>query len=176
MGGLKFPGAGTKRRKPPKPNLTEGFALPKPTRRGPRPAKRMEQRTALRRLTRINPKRSGHRGNPNPAPQAFPKPAGRAYDTPYLLEVKKLPCLLKGKPGHVCDGPSEADHGGERPYGRKCDDRKSLPFCPGGHRQRQRYQGYFKGWDKVRMRHWLEDRIAEVQAKLSWVPVATEAA
>lgn len=167
MGGLMFPDG--KKRKPAKPAQVDGPAFPKPA------PKRPPMKSGQRRRTHVKAKRDGHRGNPSPAPQAFPKPAGRAYDTPYLLEVKRLPCKLKGKEGHTCDSRSQADHAGPRPRGRKCDDRECIPMCHSAHVQRTECTGYFKGWDKVRMKNWCGDRIAEVQAKLARVPVAEAA-
>jgi hypothetical protein len=158
-------------RKPPRPaREVVPFAFPKPSPRLP-PKKSGQQRRKY-----LAAKREGRRGDPSPPALAYPKPPGRAYDTPYMLEVKKLPCLLKGKPDHVCDGRSEADHAGLRPRGRKSNDRETIPMCPRAHRERTGFRGYFKTFDKVRMRNWCGDRIAEVQAKLAWVPVATEAA
>lgn len=168
MGGLMFPDG--KKRKPAKPAQVDGPAFPKPA------PKRPPMKPGQRRRTYVKAKRDGHRGNPNPAPQAFAKPAGRAYDTPFMAEVRKLPCKLKGKEGHNCTGRSQADHAGRRPPGRKCDDRETIPMCPAAHDERTNSIGYFKGYDKTRMRNWCDDRIAEVQAKLSWVPVAEVAA
>src|SRR4051812_40559530 len=98
----------------------------------------LAQRTPLRRKTRLRQKR------------ATPRRSGRVRDRDYLLAVKTLPCMFATAAwGPPCKGPIEADHAGQRPFGRKCNDDEAVPLCQKHHRERTDYTGPFAGFDKV---------------------------
>ena len=72
--------------------------------------------------------------------------SGRVRDTAFLAWVHTQRCMaaeLLG-PGHVCEGPIEADHAGARPLGRKADDATSIPLCLRAHRERTDFAGAFR--------------------------------
>lgn len=107
----------------------------------------LKRKTPLRRKTWM--KRSSRRNSY----------ARRPRDVAFMLWVKTQRCLLAGQPGHVCEGVVEADHAGDigvRALGRKADDRTCLPLCQLAHAERQRWRGFFEGWDVPRMRSWTE--------------------
>jgi hypothetical protein len=86
----------------------------------------------------------------------------RPRDLAHLRKVKTFPCVVREllfvSPGHTpCSGPVQADHVGRRGIGQKCDDRKSMSICRGHHGERTNFTGTFKGWDRDRMRGFLEN-------------------
>lgn len=93
----------------------------------------------------------------------FPKPAGRRRDVDYMLLVKQLRCCAPGAPDE-CSGGIEADHAGERPFGRKADDDTCIPLCSRHHVQRTQLCGVFNWWTRDQMRRWLDQRIEETRA------------
>lgn len=101
---------------------------------------------------RINPRR------------ATPRRSGRVRDRAFEIWVHTRPCAAIGLPGHVCNGPVQADHQGRRAFGRKANDDTEVALCPLAHLQRDAFKGPFKTWDHDRMRAWLDDNIAATQA------------
>lgn len=116
----------------------------------------------LERKARLKPRRATQRRS------------GRVHDEAYLAAVRTLPC-------YVCSrrAPSEADHQGVHPYGRKADDDTAVPMCGGllgCHRRRT--DGYlpayrcspgvdYPDWeraDKARMRVWCDAAIKDTRA------------
>lgn len=97
--------------------------------------------------------------------RATPRRSERVRDVEYMLFVKTLPCCAIGISGHVCSGGIEADHAGLRPFGRKADDRTTIPLCSQGHLERGNFSGPFRSWDKARMRAWLDFWIAKTQLR-----------
>ncbi len=108
------------------------------------------KRSALKRSPfRRGPRRSTYRRRP------------RFID--YMLFVKTLPCAAAIVEGHVCEGPIEADHAGERGFGQKAHDSTVIPMCQLAHRQRTDFSGPFKTWNQARMREFLVGRIVQTQ-------------
>jgi hypothetical protein len=153
-GGLMFPGG--KRRKPPKPNPTEGLAFPKPTRRGPKAAKRMEQRTFLRRHTRIKAKRDKPRRGP-----------WRSKE--YRARVRELECCAPNAP-IGCRGRITCSHLDveltEKGAGMKTGDQNTAPHCWGHNCAWDQKTGPFRGWTKVERARYAEEAIHETQVTL----------
>lgn len=83
----------------------------------------------------------------------------RAWD--YMAWVKSTPCLLCST--GACEGPTEADHAGDRALGRRSLDRDCVPLCTKHHRERTDLRGYFAGFDAARMREWRHAAVARVQ-------------
>lgn len=81
----------------------------------------------------------------------------------YMLWVKTLPCAAQLVAGHVCQGPIEADHAGERGFGQKAHDNTCIPMCTLGHRERTDFSGPFRSWNKAAMREFLVGRIIHTQ-------------
>ncbi len=82
--------------------------------------------------------------------------------------VRAQPCLLRGDVQHRCEGAVEADHAGDigvRALGRKAPDRTCIPLCQLAHAERQRWRGYFDGWDVPKMRAWTEENSAALVAR-----------
>lgn len=79
------------------------------------------KRSALKRKSRLNPRRSS------------PRKSGRVLWSEYLEVVRTLSCYVCGKPG-----PSDPDHMGPHPYGRKADDDTAVPLDRWCHEKRQR--------------------------------------
>lgn len=127
--------------------------------------KPLRSRSRLTRRKRLNPWKP-RRSYVEPAPLAHPKPAGRKYDTPFMLEAKSLGCLLRDDPTHRCDGPAQFDHGPAHPLGRKADDDQGAVWCPGLHDQRQHAHGVFAGVGKFAMRMIMATAIAETRARV----------
>jgi len=117
----------------------------------------------IKRKTRLKPRRSA------------PRKSGRKLWPEYLDAVRTLDCYACGRPG-----PSDPDHQGPRPFGRKADDDTAVPMCRTCHHYRT--DGYvygpfevvirgmpvaMRGWkraDKERMRAWCSVAIAATQA------------
>jgi hypothetical protein len=91
----------------------------------------------------------------------------RLRSTDYMLGVKELPCAALIVPGHVCDGPIEADHAGRRGVGRKALDGTVIPMCRLAHRQRESFSGPFREWDQAAMRAFLDGRILQTR-RMMW--------
>lgn len=51
--------------------------------------------------------------------------------------------------------------------GRKADDRSAAPLCRAHHDQRHDLRGYFKGFDRDRMRAWKEWAVTTTRALLA---------
>jgi hypothetical protein len=118
---------------------------------------------ALKRSTRLKPRR------------ATPRRSGRVINTAYLAAVRTLPCYACSKPA-----PSEPDHQGSRPYGRKADDDTAVPMCGGPTGcHRMRTDGFLpdgfgghRSWpvtdwsfaNKEQMRAWCDVAIAATRA------------
>jgi hypothetical protein len=121
------------------------------------------KRAALKRKARLKPRRS------------TPRKSGRKLWPEYLDAVRTLDCYACGRPG-----PSDPDHQGPRPYGRKTDDDTAVPLCRMCHRWRtdgkvyvSRYEDdargtwVMRGWedaDKHQMRAWCSVAIAATRA------------
>jgi hypothetical protein len=95
----------------------------------------------------------------------FPKPTGRRRDPDYMARVRELPCILMRCGG--CWGRMEANHAGERPVGRKCDDDETVPMCSAHHRWWTDAQGGFYGWSRELRRAWSEWAIEQTRARLA---------
>lgn len=91
----------------------------------------------------------------------------RERATGYMLSVKTLPCAATIVPGHVCDGPIEADHAGPRGTRQKAHDSTVIPLCKLAHRQRADFSGPFRSWDQQRMRNFLIGRVLWTQRYLT---------
>ena len=94
-----------------------------------------------------------------------PKPTGRKRDKEYLAAVHELTCILRR--AGTCWGNLEANHVGERPLGRKCDDTQTVPMCTDHHRQWTDNEGYFHGWTKELRRAWAEWAIENTRAAVA---------
>ncbi len=111
----------------------------------------MKRGGPIARRKRLKPKRATQRRS------------SRVRDREHLLWVKSLPCMVGMDIGRICEGWSEADHAGKRGMGQKCSDYETIPLCVTHHRERTDGTGHFKGWNKARMRSWLDRQIALVQ-------------
>lgn len=87
-------------------------------------------------------------------------------DAGYMDRVRGLACCARDLPGARCAGPMEADHAGVRGLGQKCSDDQTIPLDRQCHRDRTDLTGPFRGWDRARMRAWLDAQIATTQAAL----------
>lgn len=66
--------------------------------------------------------------------------ADRRFPT-HLAWLRKRPCLLAGKPGHVCEGKMEASHSdadGSKGLSLKSADFTAVPLCSAAHREKDR--------------------------------------
>jgi hypothetical protein len=155
-------------RKPPKPaREVVAFAHPKPAPRPRKDPKPMARGAGIQRKTWMKQRRGERRGDPNPAPLAFAKPAGRAYDDDYRAAVLAEPCLMLDVPGHQCDTRTTGDHPSSGARGRKADDKFMVPFCWSIHKQRQWATGIFEGVGKYAMRMIMTTAAAETQARVA---------
>lgn len=77
------------------------------------------KRSPLERKTRLRARRP------------TPRRSARVHDLAYLARVRQLPCHACGR-----SAPSEADHQGPRPFGRKADDVTAVPMCRECHQRR----------------------------------------
>ena len=121
----------------------------------------------LRRLTRLRA-----RGN-----TAYRR---RERDVPYMLWVKRQPCIVRElPPAHAvkigefwdsevkltpCRGPVEADHMGARGIGQKADDSTCVPMCQGHHSERHAHAGTFFHLTRDELRAWRTEAINRTQA------------
>jgi hypothetical protein len=106
--------------------------------------------------------------------------ATRERDTPYMLWCKLLPCLLAPYQ-HLaaigaCDGPTEADHAGERALGRKAPDNTVIPLCRLHHVARHiKGNDFFRGLDKAHTSIWLDAMINQVQHRAGVASLSADA-
>lgn len=59
----------------------------------------------------------------------------------HLIWLRTLPCAIRGKGDHVCEGPTEAAHwrgSREGGMGMKPGDDKALPLCSAAHAEQHR--------------------------------------
>lgn len=120
-------------------------------------------------------KRSRNRSR-NPFPRKKSKPMRARSPTnsyrkrerflDYMMAVKSLPCAAVIVPGHVCEGPIEADHAGPRGIGQKAHDGTVIPLCRLAHRQRTDFSGVFRDWNQAKMRDFLFGRIMQTRRYL----------
>uniref|UniRef100_UPI0035C9F1BB hypothetical protein n=1 Tax=uncultured Sphingomonas sp. TaxID=158754 RepID=UPI0035C9F1BB len=64
--------------------------------------------------------------------------ADRRFPT-HLAWLRKRPCLIEGKAGHVCSGVMEASHSdadGSKGMSLKAYDFHCVPLCSGAHREK----------------------------------------
>lgn len=103
-----------------------------------------------------------------------PRRSERVRDVAYMLRVKQLSCaadLFLGDEAR-CDGPTEADHAGVRPAGRKASDDTCISLCSAHHRARHDFAGVFAGWTREQMRAWLDGQIAWTRHQLRHLTAA----
>lgn len=102
----------------------------------------MLRRTPLRRKARLRPrsKRNSY--------------ARRQRDPEYMAFVRRLPCSVSWP--HGCQGPVEAHHAGERPFGRKAPDWTCLPLC---HKAHHDWHSGGSTWKGVDRRAWASEQI-----------------
>lgn len=101
-----------------------------------------------------------------PRKRKTPRRSGRVRDQAHLIAVKMLPCCVAFLGD--CAGPTEADHAGKRPLGRKCSDLETIPLCQKHHRDRTDGRGVFWKMAAMFMRDWCDQRIAETQKLLGY--------
>jgi hypothetical protein len=130
------------------------------------------KRTSLRRKT---PLERGARPSPR---RKKPRRSGRKLDPIFLEIARTLPCLAIEIDGHSCWGPTDPDHLGPHPLGRKADDDTAAPLCRGAHTERTDYpgpsSGIFRGWSGERMLAWKGYAIAKTRADVARI-LATRA-
>lgn len=98
----------------------------------------------------------------------------RPRDLDVMRRVRKLPCIVRAcaesSPGGIrfttCRGRVQADHAGERAFGRKAPDDTTIPLCTKHHRERTDYTGMFKGMTADTMRAWCDWAIAMTKQDL----------
>ncbi|MET4664908.1 hypothetical protein [Sphingomonas sp. PvP056] len=64
--------------------------------------------------------------------------ADRRFPT-HLAWLRKRPCLLAGRAGHICEGVMEASHSdadGMKGLSLKSPDYHAVPLCSGAHREK----------------------------------------
>ena len=90
-----------------------------------------------------------------------PRRSGRVRDDEYLAVVRTMRC-------YVCQrvGPSDPDHMGPHPLGRKADDDTCVPMCRLHHQERTDVTGVFRGFDRAAMSSWCDDAIADTRASV----------
>lgn len=119
----------------------------------------LERGSRLKRSTRLAPRRERQRRS------------GRKLDPDFLAIVRTLPCVARDILGHVCFGPTDPDHLGPRPYGRKADDDTAVPLCRRAHEQRTDYpgpsSGIFREWPRAFMAEWKEHQIERARAAVA---------
>ncbi len=96
-----------------------------------------------------------------PARRATPRRSERVRAPAYLAWIRTLTCAASHLPGHVCEGPIEADHVGARPLGRKCDDRETIALCSLAHRQRTDHCGPFRHFTRDDMRAFIAQALLD---------------
>lgn len=131
-----------------------GLMFPKPgpkVRRGP---KRMQQKTPLRRLTRLNPRRVKPRRGP-----------WRSKE--YRAQVRTLPCCAPRAP-RGCSGAIEASHldfGEEKGMGMKAGDQRCVPHCH-QHNQQWPSNGVWREMTRAQLEVYMDEAIHETQVTL----------
>lgn len=93
----------------------------------------------------------------------------RARDLDHMSDVRRLPCAVRTCQFRTfgdsdvmmpqptrCEGRVQADHAGERAYGKKAPDDTTIPMCRKHHEERTDYKGAFKNWKAEQMRAWLD--------------------
>jgi hypothetical protein len=107
------------------------------------------RKTFLRRSRAAGPRRAGVRD-----------PVYRAY-------VRRLPCVAKMFPGHVCFGRRHAHHATYgRGLGQKSDDHETMCLCALAHEQFHAGAGPFRGMDKIERRDWQKRRVVETRTAI----------
>jgi hypothetical protein len=101
----------------------------------------------------------------------------RERDVPYMLWVKRQPCMLRQICPHPsmpvgfattpCEGRVEADHMGARGTGQKADDRTCVPMCRRHHSERHAHAGTFFSLTRDDLRAWRTAAIERTQAAWS---------
>lgn len=94
--------------------------------------------------------------------RSAPRRSDRVRDPEHMRIVRKLPCAVRTTlptASTKCTGRVQADHAGQRPYGRKADDATCIPLCRHHHGERTDFTGTFKGWTREQMRAWLDGTI-----------------
>ena len=97
-------------------------------------------------------------------------------DSARLGWVVLQPCLLLShQPNHRCwnrnrlkngELRNEACHEGKTPgMSMRAPDDEAVPMCSKAHGWWTRHRGFFKGWTREQRRAWMDDRIAETQAR-----------
>lgn len=129
------------------------------------------KRSALKRKTPLG------RRPLNPSTASPRKPMGRnprrqrytREELTYMAAVRELPCAARLL-GHPCNGRMTADHAGKK----SAKDRKThvdtcIPLCWEHHlgNGRDNMGGPFKGWDRARMRRWLDWHIFRTRALIA---------
>jgi len=155
--GLKSPDPGPFKRKPPKANLTEGFAFAKPSPRERRSPKRMQASATLQRYTYMNQKRDKPRRGPW---------RSRAY----RAQVRALRCCGADLPHKCGGGKVQASHTGEDKGGSmKASDLSCTQKCPNLHAQWEGRKGAFAGWSRQRRQEWAAGKVRGTMTALGYV-------
>lgn len=91
----------------------------------------------------------------------------RERDLEYMGRVKALRCLLADVEGAgPCGGAVEADHAGTRAFGLKAPDDTCIPLCTVHHRDRTDMRGFFRSFDRWRMRQWCDAAVEATRGVL----------
>lgn len=114
-------------------------------------------------MKRKKPLRSRRQMRPSSRTSKY---ARRERGIDYMLAVKRLGCCAIIVPGHVCDGPIEADHAGPRGVGKKAHDSTVIPLCKLAHQQRADFSGPFRSWNHAKMHDFLVGRVLWTQRYL----------
>ena len=95
------------------------------------------------------------------------KYARRKRDFIYMGWVKLQPCCVAEELNsfQFCRGVIEADHMGQRAYGRKAPDQTCAPLCQLHHIHRHERLGYFHSLSKMDMRDWCDKMVSKYRAK-----------
>lgn len=129
-------------------------------RAGTRPVLQREFEAAVKRT----PLKRGNKPLARRSPMARkPRRARPGSDPKYLAWVRTLDCAAC--PFSCRDDRIHAHH---TTFGRgiaqKTADRNAIPLCDRHHRARHSLTGWFKDWDRERIRHWEADAVAHYRA------------
>ncbi len=93
-----------------------------------------------------------------------PKRSGRVRNRDFLAFVHTLACCSRNLQGAKCDGPLDASHLGERPFGVKASDDTAVAQCRACHSGWENCRGPFRGWTKEQRRTWADQQIGQTRA------------
>ncbi len=115
------------------------------------------KRSALRRKTPLNPKRSK------------PRRTEQVRDREYLDAVKRHGecCAVDLANAGRCWGPIDPHHTQRGGAGLKGSDHAVIPLCRKHHGNIEDLSGPFKGWNRARRDSWTAEKVLDTRARVS---------